>query len=60
MDQQVSYLMSQQRAKIVYSVKCPVTLKASILDISADSGNVWMRSTVNVCNSEMEKASRKW
>ena len=58
MGQQVSYLISQTKG--VYSVKCPVTLKAPILNVIADSGNVWIRSTVNVCNSEMEKASRQW
>ena len=42
---QIFYLMSQKFTKGVYSGKCPVASKKSLLNISADSRKVW------VCNS---------
>ena len=56
MGQQVSYLVSQKWTKVVYSVKCSVTLKTSFQNISADSGKVWVQNiALYIYDSEMAK-----
>ena len=54
----VSILLNASKIYYVYSFKCMVTSKMSLLNISANSGEVWARNTVLYPEWEMENFCR--